>query len=281
MDKLLLVDGHNLLFQMFYGMPTRIINRQGKAIHGVLGFIGVLLKIINTVTPSYIVVLFDGEHENARFKINSEYKKNRIDYSDVAEAENPFSQLKYIYEALNFIGIKFYEEDEFEVDDIIASYVYQYENRTNIVISSFDSDYFQLIGDNVSVLRYRGKNTQILDKNAIYEKFGIFPEFYADFKSLTGDSADNIKGIEKIGVKTAAALVGQFGGIESIIANSDEIGKERVRSSIKRNIQRLRDNYSLIKLSNVNKIPFTLDALVYSDRGLTTNTILRGIGLLD
>ena len=66
MDKLLIVDGHNLLFQMFYGMPSRIINGQGKAINGVLGFVGALLKIIKIVSPTHIIVLFDGEHENSR-----------------------------------------------------------------------------------------------------------------------------------------------------------------------------------------------------------------------
>ena len=108
MKRLLIIDGHNLLFQMFYGMPSRIINARGEAIHGVLGFVGAVFKIIKMVSPSDIVVLFDGEHENSRSQINSEYKKNRIDYTDIPEADNPFSQLKYISEALNYMGIKYY-----------------------------------------------------------------------------------------------------------------------------------------------------------------------------
>ena len=280
MKRLLIIDGHNLLFQMFYGMPSRIINARGEAIHGVLGFVGAVFKIIKMVSPSDIVVLFDGEHENSRSQINSEYKKNRIDYTDIPEADNPFSQLKYISEALNYMGIKCYEEDVYEVDDVIASYVYKYKNETNIIISSFDSDYFQLIDENVSVLRYRGKNTKIYDKISISEKLGVLPEFYADFKSLTGDHADNIKGVEKIGIKTAAELIRRFGNIENIIANSNKIEKERIRNSIKSNVQSLRNNYKLIKLTDVNKIPFALDELDYSDKGLTTNAVLKGIGLL-
>ena len=74
MNKLLIVDGHNLLFQMFFGMPSRIINKDGKAIQGTLGFVGALLKIVRLTEPTHIVALFDGEHENERAALNAEYK---------------------------------------------------------------------------------------------------------------------------------------------------------------------------------------------------------------
>ena len=106
MNKLLLVDGSNLLFQMFFGMPARILNRSGKAIHGTIGFVGALLKIIRMTNPTHIAVLFDGEHENERKTLNGDYKANRIDYSEVPEAENPFSQLPDIYAALDRLGVK-------------------------------------------------------------------------------------------------------------------------------------------------------------------------------
>ena len=93
MNRLLIVDGHNLLFQMFFGMPARIVNEQGKAIQGTLGFVGALLKIIRMVEPTHITVLFDGEHDNGRSSLNPDYKANRIDYSEISEEENPFSQL--------------------------------------------------------------------------------------------------------------------------------------------------------------------------------------------
>lgn len=74
MAKLLIIDGHNLLFQMFFGMPSRIINQNGKAIQGTLGFIGAFLKMIRMTSPSHIVVLFDGEHENPRKQLDKNYK---------------------------------------------------------------------------------------------------------------------------------------------------------------------------------------------------------------
>jgi len=148
-EKLLIVDGHNLLFQMFFGMPSRIVNKDGKAFQGTLGFVGALIKIIKMVKPTYLVVLFDGEYENKRSEILSSYKANRMDYSEVSEDESPFSQLQDIYDALDYMGIKHTEVMEYETDDVVASYTFKYAQEIKIVISSFDSDFFQLIDENV------------------------------------------------------------------------------------------------------------------------------------
>lgn len=157
MDKLLIIDGSNLFLQMFYGMPSRIVDSQGKAIQGTVGFVGALLKIIRRVKPTHIVAVFDGEHENGRCELDADYKKNRIDYSAVNEAENPFTQLPDVYRALDHLSINYIETADCEADDLIASYVLSYCGDTEIVICSYDSDFFQLIGERVSVLRYRGK----------------------------------------------------------------------------------------------------------------------------
>lgn len=162
MNRLLLVDGSNLLFQMFFGMPARIINEQGKAIQGTLGFVGALLKIIRRVEPTHIAVLFDGEHENVRSQLNADYKTNRVDYSQTPVEENPFSQLPDVYAALDYLSLRHAETTTCETDDWIAGYALTYGKKMEIVISSFDSDFFQLITDKVSVLRYRGDNTASL-----------------------------------------------------------------------------------------------------------------------
>lgn len=279
MNRLLIVDGHNLLFQMFYGMPARIVNDQGKAIQGTLGFVGALLKIIRKVEPTHVTVLFDGEHENDRSSLNPDYKANRIDYSETPEEENPFSQLNDVYAALDFLGIKHTEATICEADDLIAGYALCYGHETEIIISSFDSDFFQLITDHVSILRYRGKETIICTPEYIEEKFGITPAQYADFKSLTGDTADNIKGADKVGLKTAASLLNEFGTLENILANAENIKKPSVRESIIRNTERLKTNYKIIKLGNTASLPFSLYELSYTYSGITTNEVLRGIGL--
>ena len=91
MDKLLIVDGSNLLFQMFYGMPARIVGADGKAIQGTLGFVGALLKIIRMTAPTHVLVVFDGECENPRRELDEDYKGNRPDYSQLPEEDTPFS----------------------------------------------------------------------------------------------------------------------------------------------------------------------------------------------
>ena len=279
MNKILIVDGHNLLFQMFFGMPARIINKDGKAIQGTLGFVGALLKIIKMVNPTHVTVLFDGERHNPRNDLDENYKANRIDYDIVPDEENPFTQLSDIYNALDFLGIKHCETTVCETDDVIAAYALKYGKESEIIISSFDSDFFQLITHNVKVLRYRGDNTVIFDTEFFKSKFGILPLFYADYKSLTGDTADNIKGADKIGPKTAAALVNEFGGLENIISNAEKITKPSVKKSVIENADRLRLNYKLIKLGDCAELPFTLNEITYNYNGITTNEVLKGIGL--
>lgn len=286
--KLLLVDGSNLLFQMFFGMPARIINKDGKEIQGTLGFVGALLKIIRMVQPTHLAVLFDGESHNPRTQVDADYKANREDYSQAEEEDNPFSQLPDIYAALDYMGIRYAETIVCETDDWMAGYVNKYVGsgsavsaceNAEIVISSFDSDFFQLISDKVKILRYRGENTVICDTEYIREKLGVEPSQYAEFKSLTGDTADNIKGVEKVGPKTAAQLMNEFGSLENLLACAGEIKKPSVREAIKASEERIRKNYQLIRLDGAEKLPFSVEELVFADNGFTTTEVLKGIGL--
>lgn len=280
-EKLLIVDGHNLLFQMFFGMPNRIINKDGKAIQGVIGFVGALNKIIKQVQPTHVVVLFDGEHENPRTELLPEYKGNREDYSLVEEEENPFSQLADVYRALDYMGIRHCETEDVETDDVIASYVLTYgKELLDIVVSSWDSDFFQLISENIKILRYRGKCTTICDVAYLKEKFDIAPEVYADFKSLVGDAADNIKGAQGIGPKTASTLLKQFGSLEEVLKRTAEIEKKKVRESIEKDKERLWINYEIIKLNDKAKLPFDLEELQYNKPEQKTNEVMQGIGLM-
>lgn len=148
-----------------------------------------------------------------------------------------------------------------------------------MIISSFDSDFFQLISENVSVLRYRGDLTTICTPEYIKEKFGIEPHQYADFKALTGDTADNIKGAEKVGPKTAAKLVCEYGNLEGVLTRAATIQKPSIRDSIFRNADRLRMNYKLIKLEGAVPLPFEMGELSYRYNGVATNEVLKGIGI--
>lgn len=279
MKKLLIVDGSNLLFQMFFGMPARIINKDGKAIQGTLGFVGALLKIIRMTEPTHAAVLFDGEAENPRTALHAEYKANREDYSKAEEEETPFSQLPDIYAALDFLKLRHAETTDCETDDWIAGYVRRYGKEAEIVVASFDSDFFQLISEQVKILRYRGEGSVLCDEAYIREKLCIAPSQYAEFKALTGDTADNIKGAGKVGPKTAAQLINEFGTLQNIIAQADAIKKPSVRESVKNSTERLLMNYRLIRLDGAERLPFGIEELVYDYSGVTTTEVLKGIGL--
>ena len=172
---------------------TKIYNQDNVSIHGVIGFIGALLKIIKMNNPDYIVVLFDKEQEILRQNINKNYKNNRIDYNKVPTDDNPFSQLENIYIVLDELNIKHTEVEIVETDDMIASYCFHYMNEYDIVISSFDTDFYSLVNNHVKIFRYRGKKSQLIDKFFIKEKFNIDCKYFNDYKALIGDSSDNIK----------------------------------------------------------------------------------------
>jgi len=279
MNRLLIVDGHNLLFQMFFGMPARILNEEGKAIQGTLGFVGALLKIIRMVEPTHVGVLFDGEHGTARNELDVEYKGNRPDYSEMAEEDSPFSQLPDVYRALDYLEIKHAETVDCETDDWIAEYAFTYGKENRVCIASFDSDFFQLITENVSVLRYRGDRTVICTPAFVKEKYGVLPEQYADHKALTGDAADNIKGIPKVGPKTATALLNRFGSTEEMLERVDEVDRKGLREVLTAHRERLLLNRDLIKLRGGYSLPFAPAELTYTDKGITTTQVLKAIGL--
>ena len=281
MEKLLLVDGSNLLFQMFYGMPNASPAANGQDIRGTIGFLGALRRMLEMTCPTHVAVLFDGECENSRTELDENYKANRPDYDGIPEEETPFGQLGYIYKALDRLGIRHKETENCETDDWIAAYALALGERMEVVIASFDSDYFQLLTEQVSVLRYRGDRSAVWTPATLEEKLGITPGMYAQFKALTGDAADNIAGVPKVGPKTAAALLKQFGSLEAMIEGWEAIRKPSVRDAIREHSNRLRRNLALIRLEGVAELPFAPESLAYQPTGFSTNGLLTEMGLLE
>ena len=154
----------------------------------------------------------------------------------------------------------------------------KYGADREVVIASWDSDLWQLVTDKVTVLRYRGRNSVICDRAYIQNRLGIGPEQYADHKSLTGDQSDNIRGAEKVGPKTAAALLGQFGSLEEILERVEQIRKPSVRESIRRSGPRLRTNKLLIRLDGLHPVPFAWEEMAWQYEGQTTTEVLQAIG---
>ena len=274
----MVVDGSNLLFQMFFGMPARIPGPDGRPIQGTLGFVGALLKMIRRTAPTHVAVVFDGECHNGRCDLDEDYKANRPDYSQMPQEETPFSQLPDIYAALDYLGIVHRETEDCEADDWMAAMAKDYGDR-EVVIASWDSDLWQLITEKVKILRYRGECSVLCDEAFIRQRLGIEPGQYADHKSLTGDQSDNIRGAEKVGPKTAAQLLKQFGTLEEILNRAEEIQKPSVRESIQRNGPRLRTNKLLIRLEGNSPPPFTWEEMAWQYQGQSTTETLKAIGV--
>ncbi len=278
MEHLLLIDGHNLLFQMVFGMPARIVNREGRPIQGVIGFVGALSKMIARLHPTHVLVLFDGEHHNLRTDLDPAYKANRPDWSE--EEETPFEQLPFICSALSYMGIPYHEVTEGETDDVIAGYCLKRPSGTHITVASWDSDFFQLIDEHIHVLRYRGDHSTLCDIAYVEKTCGVPPCRYADYKALVGDHADNIQGVPKVGPKTAAALITQFGSVDGILAHTNEIARPAVRQAVESARERLCCNMKLIRLSDCVPLPFSMDELRYRSTSERTTDILKAVSVL-
>lgn len=245
----LIIDGHNLLFQMFFGMPNKIQGKNNQYIQGVIGFIGALRRIISEVEPTNILVVFDSETGGTRNALDENYKANRIDYTSVPEEDSPFSQLPLIYQCLDYLNMPYVEIPNVEADDVIASNALFYQKDFKIVISSFDTDYYQLINDNIVIYKYRGKKSQYINQEIIACQLHIKPKYYVEYKSLIGDAADNIKGVPTIGPVRASCLINEYGDINKIIANLEFIKNPSLKIALTTNLERFKHNYSLIKLT--------------------------------
>ena len=207
MKKLLIVDGSALLFQSFFGMPRQITAKSGERIEAVICFFGILRKTIETVGADMVFVVFDGENELARQEIDEDYKANRPDLGE----NNPFGQLALIRRGLSDCGIKNIETEGLEADDFIAGMVRAAAGQVEIVISSPDKDFWQLINETTSVFTYRGKVSKHQTQDAFFTQFGFSASLYNLYKSLTGDPSDNVLGIAGIGSKRATELIKMVG----------------------------------------------------------------------
>lgn len=224
MEKLLIIDGNNLLFQMFYGMPSKIYNKSGKTIHATIGFVSAILRLKKMIQASKIVVVFDKDGSDERKEIYQDYKANRnIDWDSLPSDEVPFNEEVYIKKCLDYMGVKYIQSSNMEADDLIASLAILFKEKARVFICSYDSDFFQLIDKNVSVIRYKGKNSKVIDEKTFYETHNLTADKYVFYKCLVGDASDNIKGIPQIGKVRALKIVNNCSDFEQLLVKANDI----------------------------------------------------------
>lgn len=222
MEKIILVDGNNLLFRSYYATAYNgnyMRNSKGFPTNALFGFTNMMNKIINEEKPNYIIVAFD-KGKTFRHEKCASYKGGRMETPD--ELKNQFPVAK---ELLTAMGIKYYECDNYEADDIIGTFAKFCEDDPNFVgtIISSDKDLLQLIGHDVDIKLLKQKDYIRYNEDSFKEAYGIEPKRVVDLKALMGDASDNIKGVKGIGEKTALKLLTEYGNLDNIYANIDSI----------------------------------------------------------
>ncbi len=227
MKKIILVDGNNLLFRSYYATAYKgnfMNNSKGFPTNALFGFTNMINKIIKEELPEYIIVAFD-KGKTFRHDKYKEYKSGRTAMPDELKKQFPIAK-----EMLSYMGIKYYEIDNYEADDIIGTFS-EYCNTNDeyqgTIISS-DKDLLQLITKKVDIKLLKQSDYIRYDLNSFTEAYGIKPENVVDLKALMGDPSDNIKGVSGIGEKTALKLLQEYKTLDNIYQNIDNIkGKNK------------------------------------------------------
>lgn len=264
MENILIIDGNNLLFQMFYGMPSKIYNKSGQTIHATIGFISAIQRLIKMIDASKVVVVFDFDGSEERQELYKDYKANRENnWDELQSDEVPFNEEENIWKCLDYLNIKYLLSKNMEADDLIASLTYLYNKDNKVYICSYDSDFFQLIDENVSIIKYKGKNSKIIDNDIFKEMFGFDSNKYVFYKSLLGDTADNIKGFTSIGKKRASKIVSTFDSFEEFIDNRNQLFSEKLSNVIFEEKDIFYLNEKIIKLTYKQDVDYNLNNFIF------------------
>ncbi len=236
MSTLLLVDGNSIINRAYYAVIGRapMTAPDGTPTGAVNGFFNSVLGVMKEYNPDYMCVLFDRREPTFRHKMSVDYKANRKGMPDDLAAQMPV-----VKNMLDLYGIKRMELAGYEADDLIGTLSKQGEEQgMDVYIFSGDHDDFQLISDKVSVIMPqsgKGKEPRVLfDRKMFEDTYGVKPEVFVQVKALMGDNSDNIKGVEKVGEKTAFKLIADYGSCEEVFNNADKLSPalgERIKNS--------------------------------------------------
>jgi len=220
--KVVLVDGNNLLFRSYYATAytgTIMRNSKGFPTNALYGFIGMINKIITEEAPEYMVVAFD---------IGKNFRKEKFDFYKEGRSQTPDElrmQMPVARMILDAMGISYRELEPFEADDIIgtiAKYAEENEEYYSLIVSS-DKDLLQLISFETEIKLLKQSGFIRYNQEAFKSEYGIDPVKIIDLKSLMGDASDNIPGVKGIGEKTALKLLQEYGSLDGIYNNIDNI----------------------------------------------------------
>ena len=216
-ETLCLVDGSSYLYRAFHALPS-LTDAEGNPTGAVFGVANMLRRLIQAEQPDRIAVIFDAPGRNFRHELYADYKANRPPMPDELR-----SQIEPLRELIDAMGLKRVVIEGVEADDVIATLARQARKQgMTVLISSGDKDLAQLVDD--GIVLEDSMQEKRYDRDVVREKFGVGPELIGDYLALTGDASDNIPGVDKVGPKTAAKWLNQYGNLDEVIAHADEVG---------------------------------------------------------
>lgn len=227
--RLLILDGNSLLYRAFYAIPE-LTTSDGIHTNAVYGFTSMLLRMIDELTPDYIVTAFDRAAPTFRHVEYGDYKLGRKKTPDELSMQFPI-----VRDLLSKLAINIFELDGYEADDLIGTLsVFAENNGIESYIVTGDKDALQLATDNVKVVINKKGMTEkeIYDKERMITELGVTPKQFIDVKGLMGDKSDNIPGVPGIGEKTAYKLVKEYGNIENLLNNLDKVSGKKLKESL-------------------------------------------------
>ncbi len=263
MNKIILVDGNNLLFRSYYATAYNgnfMKNSKGFPTNALFGFTNMMNKIILEEKPTYIIVAFD-KGKTFRHEKYKDYKGGRIETPDELKLQFPKAK-----ELLTYMGIKYYEIDNYEADDIIGTFAKYCDNDPDFIgtIISSDKDLLQLISNDIDIKLLKQKDYIRYNRDSFYDEYGIEPINVIDLKALMGDSSDNIPGVKGIGEKTALKLLQEYKTLDGIYENIDKI-KGSIHDKL---VSGKEDAYMSYDIATIYKdvpMDITIDDLVYKN----------------
>jgi DNA polymerase-1 len=252
--RLLLIDGSGYIFRAYFALPP-LTDKIGTPVGAVFGFCNMLFKLAQDRPGDQMIVVFDKGSHSFRNEMYDQYKANRDE-----PPEDLRPQFPLVRDAAHAFGVPVVELEGYEADDIIATYAKQAaaDGRPVTIVSS-DKDLMQLIGDGIEM--FDPMKSKEIGPDEVMEKFGVLPNKVRDVLALTGDTSDNVPGVPKIGPKTAAQLLEQFGDLEGILAGAETIKQKMRRENLITYADQARLSYQLVGLCEETPLPQRVDEI--------------------
>lgn len=285
MKKLVLIDGNSIAYRAFFALPL-LNNEKGVYTNAVYGFTNMLLKIIEEEKPTHLLVAFDAGKTTFRHETYKEYKGGRQKTPPELSEQFPF-----IRQVLDVMGIKRYEKDLYEADDIIGTLAKKAkESGIQAKVVTGDKDLLQLVDENVTVLLTKKGITDVdqYTPEKVFERYELTPDKIIDLKGLMGDSSDNIPGVPGVGEKTAIKLLKQFSTLEAIFEDVEAVSGKKLKEKLTENHEQAVMSKKLATINTDAPVDVDIESLVYQQafneplielfKELEFNTLLERIG---